>query len=46
MNNSEPIEIIKFFLKFYDLWRLPNLWMGMLLCGWVGGLLAGVLSNH
>ena len=33
--NHHLIEIIKFCLKIYDLWRHPHLWMGV--DGWVDG---------
>ena len=47
MNNSEPIEIIKFFLKIYDLRDSPTYeWVYGLVCGFLGKLLGGVLSNH
>ena len=29
----ELIDIIRFYLKIYDLWRHPNLWVD----GWVNG---------
>ena len=30
--NLDLIEIIQFYLKIYDLWRHPQLWVGV----WVG----------
>ena len=33
----ELIEIFKFCLKIWNLWRLPHLWVGAWVGGWVGG---------
>ena len=48
--NHHLMEIIKFCLKIYDLWRHPHLWMGVQVVGWMGRLLygsmGGVMSNH
>ena len=48
--NLDLIEIIQFCLKIYDLWRHPQLWVGVWVIGWMGGLMgesmAGVRSNH
>ena len=41
--NLDLIEIIQFCLKIYDLYRHPHPW-GQ--CGWLGGSLGGVRSNH
>ena len=41
----ELIEIFRFHLKIWNLWRLPHPWVGVLLGGWVGGLMGGVRSN-
>ena len=43
--NSIRFELIKtfqFFLKIWNLWRLPNLRLGVWVFGWMGG----VMSNH
>ena len=44
--NLELIKIIQFCLKIYDLWRHPHPWMGVWVVGWMGRLMAGVMSNH
>ena len=47
--NSIALELIKMFqfrLKIWNLWRLPHPWVGVLLGGWVGGLMGGVRSKH
>ena len=44
--NLEPFKIIQFCLKIYDLWRHPNLWVGVWVVGWMGRLMTGVISNH
>ena len=36
--NLDLIKIIQFYLKIYDLWRQ--------VCGWMGGLMGGISSNH
>ena len=38
------IKIIQFCVKIYDLWRHPDLWVGV----WVGGLVDGWVNgwNH
>ena len=36
--NLDLIEIIQFCLKIYDLLRHPNLWLGVWVVGWMGGL--------
>ena len=41
--NFDVIEIIQFCLKIYDLWRNPNLWMGVWVIRWMGGLMDGVM---
>ena len=37
-------------LKISELWRLPHLWMGVQVSGWLTGLVdwlnGGVMSNH
>ena len=40
--NLDLIEIIQFCLKIYDLLRHPNLWMG----GLMDGSMGGTRSNH
>ena len=35
-------KIIKVYLKIYDLWRLPHLWLDV----WVGGWMGRIMSNH
>ena len=35
--NLDLIKINQFYLKIYDLWRHPHLWVG----GWVDGLVNG-----
>ena len=37
--NLELIKIIQFFLKICDLLRHPNLWVGVWVVGWNGGLI-------
>ena len=44
--NLDLIEIIQFYLKIYDLWRHPHLWVGVWLVEWVCGSMGGVRSNH
>ena len=44
--NLELIKIIQFCLKIYDLWRHPYLLVGVWVVGWIGRLMAGVMSNH
>ena len=44
--NLELIKIIQFYLEIYDLWRHPHLWVGVWVVGWMGRLMAGVMSNH
>ena len=44
--NPDLIEKIQFCLKIYDLWRHPHLWVGVLVVGWMAGLMDGVISNH
>ena len=36
--NLDLIEIIQFCLKIYDLLRHPDLWVGVWVVGWMGGL--------
>ena len=33
----EQIEIFRFRLKIWNLWRLPHPWVGAFFGGWVGG---------
>ena len=35
--NLKLIKIIQFCLKMYVLWRLPHLWMNVLVGGWMVG---------
>ena len=44
--NLALIKTIQFCLKIYDLWRHPHLWVGVWVVGWMGRLMAGVMSNH
>ena len=44
--NLALIKIIQFCLKIYDLWRHPHLWMYVWVVGWIGRLMAGVMSNQ
>ena len=40
--NDDPIKMIQFCLKIYDLYRHPtHSWV----CGWLGGSMSGVRSN-
>ena len=39
--NLELIKIIQFFLKIYDLWRHPHLWVDVWVVGWMYGWLDG-----
>ena len=41
--NLELIEIIQFYLKIYDLWRHPHLWVDVWVDGWDNGWL---MSDH
>ena len=43
--NLDPIEIIQFCLKIYDLWRYPHPWVGVWVVGWVSGSMDGIRSN-
>ena len=40
--NLDPIEIIQFFLKIYDLKRQPNPWLGVWVLEWVNGSMGEV----
>ena len=35
--NLDLIGIIQFCLKIYDLWRHPQLWVGVWMVGWMAG---------
>ena len=44
--NDDPIKMIQFCLKIYDLYRHPtHSWVCGWLGGWVGGSMSGVRSN-
>ena len=34
----ERIKIFRFRLKIWNLWRIPNAWVGVFFGGWMGGL--------
>ena len=38
----ELIEVIQFYFKNWNLWKLPSLWV----VGWMEGLMGGVMSNY
>ena len=33
--NDDPIKMIQFYLKIYDLYRHPHTWLGVWVDGWV-----------
>ena len=39
--NLDLIEIIQFYLKIYDLWRHPHLWVSVWVVQWVDGWVGG-----
>ena len=43
--NLDPIEIIQFCLKMYDLLRNPHLWVGVWVVGWISGLVDGSMGG-
>ena len=40
--NLDLIRIIQFCLKIYVLWRYPQLWVGVLVVGWIGVYMHGL----
>ena len=44
----ERIEIFRFRLKIWNLWRIPHPWVGVFLVvgGWMGGLVGRKMWNH
>ena len=44
--NLDIIEIIKFCLKIYDLWRHLHLWVGVWVDGWFSRSMGGVRSYY
>ena len=43
--NVDPIKIIQFCLKIYDLWRHSHPWVDVWVVWWVSGSVGGVRSN-
>ena len=41
LKNVDPIKIIQFCLKIYDLQRHPQPWVGVWVGGWVDGWVSG-----
>ena len=45
--NLDLVKLIQFYLKIYDLWRHPHLWVGVWVVGWMGGGVKDrARSNH
>ena len=40
--NLDLIEMIRFCLKIYNLWRHPHPWVGIWMVGWVSWSMGGV----
>ena len=40
--NLDLIGIVQFCLKIYDLWRHPQLWVGVWVVGWMAGQMHGL----
>ena len=43
--NLDPIILIQFCLKIYDLYRHPHPWVGVWVVGCVSGSMGGIKSN-
>ena len=41
----ERIEIFRFRLKIWNLWRIPHPWVGVFFGGWVGGWMGGLVGR-